>query len=270
MRHIIISGLKINGKKNAITVVITTVVLAILFVLATATASATPSDVTGTDHDLGSAGQATCGYCHIPHNANGSALWAMTPKIGMTGMQSLCFSCHDGTVSAKGTYIGDLSYYTHPVSPEGNLNCSNCHSAHGPDGQDRKGLTSSAAHAANRDCDRCHDPHSNSWRFIKADLEQSADVCISCHSNYSNNHPVDMASDSYLPADRLWDPYAGTPDFSGTRLWDAIGTTVDNEGTGGIKCLTCHATHGALTTMLNSVEYEDPQSSSSPICENCH
>jgi len=42
-----------------------------------------PSDIYGSDHDVGSAGNPTCEQCHTPHKAQGIYLWAQVPKTGL-------------------------------------------------------------------------------------------------------------------------------------------------------------------------------------------
>ena len=58
--------------------------------------------VTGSDHDLTGGGQKLCEACHTPHNAQGAALWSAIPTGTFTGVQDLCYTCHDGSVTAIG------------------------------------------------------------------------------------------------------------------------------------------------------------------------
>jgi predicted CXXCH cytochrome family protein len=124
-----------------------------------------------------------------------------------------------------------------------------------------------------QDCDRCHDPHrGDNWQFTPGDIPASyrgANVCSLCHGTGGHSHPIDVLTD--LPQDRTWDPYASTPDFSGTQIWDSAGAQEIPTGTAYIKCETCHMSHGAVPdTDLNSMAYSDAESSNSPICVNCH
>lgn len=223
-------------------VVIAGVVSALVLALAASVGYAGVSDIFGTAHDLGSSGNPTCRQCHIPHNAEGAYLWARTPKTGMSGLQALCFSCHDGTVTSRGQFISDPSYVNHAVTP---------------------GVPGS-------DCDRCHDPHVNNWKFVTDSAipaeYRNANLCSACHGTGANSHPL-VATDK--PIDRTWNPYAATPDFSGTRLFNSDGSAVVPTGTGYIKCTTCHVAHGAASSTLNSMAYTT-NDSHSPICENCH
>lgn len=197
-------------------------------------APAGKSDIYGTAHDLGSPDTPTCKQCHTPHDAKGSYLWARAPKTGMSGLQSLCFSCHDGSITATGAFIADPGYRNHDVEPG----------------------------VAGEDCDRCHDPHSATWKFADPaklpPASQNADLCLACHGVGSISHWMGMTD---APGDRTWDPYTG--DFSGTRLWDETGTAVVPTGEAHMKCLTCHAAHGAVDSGITSMTYD-------ALCLNCH
>jgi len=205
-------------------------------------AQAGVSDIFGTDHDLGSPGVPTCMQCHTPHGAQGDYLWARTPKTGMSGLQALCFSCHDGSVTDVGQFI------TTTINHEVNA---------GVEGQD---------------CDRCHDPHEDNWKFVTdtaiPPAFRNANLCSACHGTGDLSHPLAMTD---KPIDRTWNPYASPADFSGTRLWDNTGTSEVPTGSGHIRCATCHVPHGSVDAEgLNSMQYIDPASKHSPICENCH
>jgi predicted CXXCH cytochrome family protein len=222
-------------------VVIAGLVPALVLALVAGIGHAGVTDIFGTAHDLGSSGNPTCRQCHTPHNAEGSYLWARTPKTGVSGLQALCLSCHDGTVTDRGQFIGDPSHVDHPVS---------------------RGVPGS-------DCDRCHDPHVDNWKFVTdsiPDEYRNANLCSACHETGANSHPLTSTA---LPIDRTWNPYASTPDFGGTRLFNSEGSAVESSGTGDIKCATCHVAHGAAGSTLNSMDYVGDDSHS-PLCENCH
>lgn len=213
----------------------------ILTLLVATSAHASPGDVVDTKHNLGSANNPVCFVCHSPHDAKGSYLWARPVGAG-AGMKPLCYSCHDGTVTSTGSYAFDASKIQHEVSP-------------GKKGQD---------------CDRCHDPHRNTWKFTTL-TQTNADLCTACHGKGgSNNHPIDKPADAYQPTDRVWDPKGSPADTSGTRLWDAAGTTIVTSGPGYIKCLTCHAPHGAVNGTLNTMAIKSATDASAPLCQNCH
>ena len=66
-------------------------------------------EVAGTKHDVSSPGVSPCTYCHVPRDTQGALLWARSPNdVGrFSGLKTLCFSCHDGTVTTVGTYAFD-------------------------------------------------------------------------------------------------------------------------------------------------------------------
>jgi predicted CXXCH cytochrome family protein len=58
--------------------------------------------VEGSDHDLSAGAASLCTTCHLPHNALGDNLWASTPDGTFSGVQDLCYTCHDGSVTSVG------------------------------------------------------------------------------------------------------------------------------------------------------------------------
>jgi predicted CXXCH cytochrome family protein len=209
---------------------------ALALALSVSTAFGAITDIFGTAHDLGSPGSPTCMQCHTPHDAEGDFLWAQTPSTRLTGQGALCFSCHDGAIA--GQWIPD--YASHPVTP-------------GVDGQD---------------CDRCHDPHEDNWKFasdILAPNFQNANLCRNCHFPGTISHAVDV--ETTLPVDRVWSPPS---DFEGTRLFNSAGSDTVPTGAGYVKCATCHSPHGGSGTGMNTMPASDPGNSSAPLCQNCH
>lgn len=199
-------------------------------------------DVSGTRHNVSAPGVSPCTMCHIPQDEDGKALWAGNANQSglFAGMRPLCFSCHDGTVTAVGAYVFNPSTPTHLSSP-------------GIRGQD---------------CDRCHDPHdTGAGKFLK--YTGGANICQNCHASAGpTNHPinVDAIAAGVVPVDRDFDPYSG--DFSGTRLWNAGGT-----GPGPyVKCMSCHSPHGgAPGTKLSTIRFTGTgHSDFLPLCMNCH
>jgi predicted CXXCH cytochrome family protein len=210
---------------------------ALVLALGASAAYGSIGDIFSTAHDVGSPGNPTCMQCHTPHKADGSYLWAMTPSTSLPGLGGLCFSCHDGAIA--GSWIPD--YSSHPTNP-------------GIEGQD---------------CDRCHDPHEDNWKFATDFLNpdfRNANLCRNCHWPGDISHDIDVLTD--LPVDRTWDP--NSDDFIGTRLFNEAGSDTVASGDGYIKCATCHSPHGGTGDGINTMPYSESDSSHSPICENCH
>jgi len=198
-------------------------------------------DVHGTQHDVAPPGGSPCVYCHLPREDDGEVLWARDPSAGgpLSGMKTLCFSCHDGTVAWEGMYAFNTARTMHVTEV-------------GVRGQD---------------CDLCHDLHeAGDGKFLK--VAGNANICRSCHEEAGpDDRPVDVDSRAadVEPVDSTWDPDHG--DFSGTRLWNREGT-----GPGDfVKCLTCHATHGGVPeTDFNTMPFESSHQEFLPLCLNCH
>ena len=199
-------------------------------------------DVSGTRHNVAAPGVLACSMCHIPSDPDGQSLWAGNAnQSGLySGMRPLCFSCHDGTVTAVGAYVFNPATPTHLSSP---------------------GIKA-------QDCDRCHDPHDTGYgKFLK--FGGGANICQSCHASAGpTNHPVnvDAIAKGIVPVDRDFDAYSG--DFFGTRLFN-----VDGSGPGNyVKCLTCHAPHGGATgSKLSTIPFTGSgHNDFLPLCMNCH
>lgn len=111
--------------------------------------------VSGGPHDLTGSGEKLCMACHIPHNALGDKLWASTPSGTFTGVQDLCYTCHDGGV----TGVGALTAFNATLeqhAPVGS-DCSGdgaCHDVHNVG--DGSFLTIADANANGSFCDDCH------------------------------------------------------------------------------------------------------------------
>ena len=147
--------------------------------------------VQGSDHDLTGSSQDLCMTCHVPHNAQGSQLWAAVPSGTFAGVADLCYTCHDGSVTTIGTTtIFDTAADQHisvgsdcsgdgachnvhqqnpnntgrfVVLPETNHNyCESCHGATPFPGAEGLGdHTAGATHFSNAafTCDACHSVH---------------------------------------------------------------------------------------------------------------
>ncbi len=196
--------------------------------------------VIGGPHDLGAvsgnAGVSACEVCHLPMDADSPPLWQTDPHAGddrLSGLAASCYSCHDGTVASSGLHVFDAALSQHVVRPN----------------------------EPGKDCDMCHDPHVSEYgNFLR--FPSGANLCRTCHTMGGHPVNVDAAAQGDLPSDPSFDPATG--DVSGSRLWNADGTAPGTT----VKCLSCHAAHGAANDKLVSVP--DGDRGSSALCANCH
>lgn len=196
--------------------------------------------VIGSPHDLGAvgggSGVSACEVCHIPTDAGSPPLWQKDPHAGdaqFSGLAPSCYSCHDGTVASTGLDVFDTSLSQHIVQPG----------------------------VPGKDCDMCHDPHVADYgNFLR--FPSGANLCQTCH--VMGGHPVnvDAAAAGDLPGNPGFDPATG--DVTGSRLWNEDGNAPGTI----VKCLSCHAAHGATNDTLVSVP--PGATSLSAICANCH
>lgn len=131
-----------------------------LFVLVLPAASMAQSSIAGSAHDLTGSGEQLCFACHVPHNALGDKLWARNPSGTFTGVQDLCYTCHDGSV----TGIGSGTAFNAATEQHINVNAADCsgdgacHDVHNqnPNGTGR--FTVSGVTLTNGTyCETCHD-----------------------------------------------------------------------------------------------------------------
>ena len=114
--------------------------------------------VTGSSHDMTGAALDLCGACHVPHKALGASLWASTPSGIFTGVQDLCYTCHDGSVTTIGaTTVMDPAKEQHIAV---GTDCSGdgaCHDVHTQNPNTTgKFITSIVTEANGNYCEPCH------------------------------------------------------------------------------------------------------------------
>jgi len=190
--------------------------------------------IAGSDHDRG--GQ-ICQNCHIPHNAQGDKLWFEAPSGTFTGIQDLCYSCHDGSVTSVGLTTAFNAALEQHI-----------------------GIT---ANGSTGDCDGCHDVHNQNpngtGKFLYTDVVKSAnnEYCSSCH---------DGDGGVYSAADVL-----------GNHTYGATGTTNHYNGSGFscVQCHTPHGATAQTTNpagLTNPILLADnqPGATYGAFCISCH
>lgn len=134
--------------------IITTIVLSCILVPLVALGG-----VAGGAHDLTGGGDKLCFACHTPHNALGSSLWASLPSGTFSGVQDLCYSCHDGGVTSIGvTTAFNAAKEQHATVGTDCSGSGACHDVHNqnPNGTGR--FTVAGVSLTNNSyCETCHD-----------------------------------------------------------------------------------------------------------------
>ncbi len=116
------------------------------------------ANIAGSDHDLTGSGEKLCMACHVPHNAQGDKLWASTPSGTFTGVQDLCYTCHDGSVTSVGANTAfDAAREQHLMVGNDCSGTTGCHNVHeqNPAGSG-KFLQVAATNGSY--CETCHGP----------------------------------------------------------------------------------------------------------------
>jgi predicted CXXCH cytochrome family protein len=162
--------------------------------------------VSGSDHDI-TGGAKLCFECHIPHNAFGDKLWFQTPSNTFTGVQDLCFTCHDGTPTSVGlTTAFDENDEQHAIV---GTDCSDggggaCHDVHNQN-PNLTGKFLTVTQTNNSYCETCHDATMFSGAEglgdHTANLTHFTDAtfkCEQCHTAHGatpqTNNPVGLTN----------------------------------------------------------------------------
>ena len=205
--------------------------------------SVSSAGVAGSDHDLTGTGDSLCFACHVPHNAQGAKLWATAPSGTFSGVQDLCYTCHDGSVTNVGvTTAFNTAKEQHAAV---GADCSGngaCHDVHNqnPNGSG-KFLVVTDANANNTYCDDCHGatpfPGAEALGDHTAGITHFTDAsftCDQCHSAHGatpqTTNPTGLTNPILL-ADNQPGAYYGAFCISchnGTAPAEAV------SGTGGV------------------------------------
>ena len=165
----------------------------------------------------------------------------------VVGSKEMCLSCHDGTITdARDKICNDPGHgegtipssrvripETFPLSEEGTLMCSTCHTPHALKNE-RNDQSNSFMRAANNDSSFCRLCHT------------TQDGGIS-----TGNHPVDVS----------------TPDIPSRIVSNGgvLGNSIKNQ----IICQTCHMAHGGINNKFLVLPVDDPDTIT-VLCEACH
>lgn len=178
-----------------------------------------------------------CSACHLPHNGEGSRMWAKQLTHGGTGIESLCVSCHSENGVADDKQVGQHSHPLHkdirklaghvdlPLfrdngdkDPKGLVDCASCHDPHQWDPQNP---TSRAGARADVEGDI------NS-SFLRLPAGDNAKLCIECHQDKA--YILDTDHDLNVTA---------------PQATNSKGQTVRQSGV----CGQCHSVHNAETAI---------------------
>ena len=223
-----------------------------------------------------------CGVCHLPHKANGPALWARDLFPGVDATSARCLSCHNENGLAKKKSIGTHSHPTNiAVSNVGITATRNGWSSQFPlaDAKqtlvrlplyDDKGLRTDTGGKVG--CGSCHDPHRWSVDTTKQSIEQSdphqlegdghssflrlpfdaeSRLCANCHVNKSavqfTKHNLMLRKTDTTPTDK---------------------STTSSENNG--VCAQCHTPHNAKGEFLWARDRGSDPGVTGALCTNCH
>jgi predicted CXXCH cytochrome family protein len=165
----------------------------------------------------------------------------------VVGDKEMCLSCHDGTVTdSRDKICNDPGHRegtipsskvripdTFPLSEEGALMCSTCHTPHALK-DERKDLSHAFLRAPNNDSSFCRLCHTTQAGGIS-----------------TGNHPVDVS----------------TPEIP-SRIISA-GGVLGNGMKNQIICQTCHMAHGGINDKFLVLPVDDPDRMT-VLCEACH
>lgn len=120
-----------------------------------------------------------CSSCHVAHDSQGARLWPYAPNAKtekgtpLSLGSSLCYSCHDGTITAMGATFFDKDGSTHPIDVKPSARCA----VPKDFPVDDKGAIT---------CVSCHDPHNKGGKALASYLRMPSDdgtLCTACHVN---------------------------------------------------------------------------------------
>ncbi len=263
--------------------------------------------VAGSSHDLTGSGSKLCFACHIPHNALGDKLWAQTPSGTFTGVQDLCYTCHDGGVTSKGlTTVFDVAKEQHKnvgadcsgdgachdvhnegtgsflvVGQTNGSHCETCHDATQFTGAEGLGdHTAGTTHFTNGGtftCNQCHTPHGAVPQttnppgltnpILLADNQPGAYYGAFCISCHNGVAPPKAASGTGQVAASDVFDYSEATNDGTEWKHPTISTT---GGTPTNGCNKCHDVHDPSTAPTPPKYLLMADNTESAYCVSCH
>jgi predicted CXXCH cytochrome family protein len=242
-----------------------------------------------------------CGVCHLPHKANGPALWARDLFPGVDPMSARCLSCHNPEGLAKKKMVGA---HSHPT----NVDVSNAGINATPKGwtsrfplpegmsalqrlplYDDKGLRTDTGGKVG--CASCHDPHhwtvneteagqtepdphqiegDGQSSFLRLPFDSSNRLCANCHVDkaavvFSKHNPAVMnpPEPNATPDDSR---DGGGRAASGTAAEQGRAVKPDVRGV----CAACHQPHNAKDNFLWARDSGPIKGATAALCTSCH
>ncbi len=238
--------------------------------------------VAGSDHDMTAGGDKLCFACHIPHNALGDKLWASTPSGTFTGVQDLCYTCHDGSVTSLGsTTAFNAALEQHATVGADCSGGGSCHDVHNqnPNGTGRftvAGVTETEGSY----CQTCHD--ATPFTGAEALGDHTAGIthftngttftCNQCHTLHGataqTTNPVGLTNPILL-ADNEPGAYDGAFCIS---CHSGVAPAEATAGTGGVAATDTHDYAEGTADGTEAMHPTITTSGGTPIggCGKCH
>lgn len=264
--------------------------------------------VAGSDHDLTGGGTQLCFACHTPHNAQGARLWASTPSGTFTGVQDLCYTCHDGSVTTVGqTTVMDAVKEQHLNVGADCSGAGACHDVHNQN-PNLTGRFLVVTRTNNSYCETCHDATPFSGAEALGDhtagithfTNGGTFTCNQCHSIHGataqTTNPVGLTNPILLDDNQSGAYYgtfcischngtapaagvAGSGGVAATDVFDYSEGTADGTEqkhptittSGSFPVGGCNKCHDAHNPILTSSPYLLPMDNTeSAYCVSCH
>lgn len=205
-----------------------------------------------------------CGNCHVPHNAQGSRLWARAVGRGGDRAEALCRSCHVKGDVAEGKLIEE---HSHPLQAD-----TRKLKGRGKPQlplYNKKGEQKDARRRGRVSCPSCHNPHQ--WDPQNPDSEAGADMKVEGDGDNSFLRlPAAPNGELCVECHKLKQWVVGTDHDMSITVPDAETADGKKINQSGV-CGQCHNVHNAPSDLRLWArapgEGQDPQET---LCRSCH